>query len=436
MTKRSRYVRHLLRQGPTEAGYAFFRARRRRRNLADDDNLLGPDRLVMSPDFAVEAEDLEANARAVDAQLAAGPREIRTVRWLVPGFYLVWGGGVLTILRLADHLARRHGVRNSFIIFDSNDPLVVERVRRGIAQAFPSLADSPVDGADGPLSPTDATVATAWESAWMLVRMRDAGDKFMFVQDWEPDFYPAGSASAMLEEVARLGIPAMVNGPALADSYRACGSPAMSFTPAVDVERFHAPAARSDGPVRVVFYGRPSTPRNAFGLGLETLRRVKRRHRDAVEIVCAGEDWTPGQYGMTGVLENVGLLENLDQVAELYRSCDVGLVFMLTRHPSYQPLEFMASGLVTVTNQNPHTGWLLTHEHNALLSRPVPALVADQVTRLVEDPVLRQRLAQAGRATVEALSWEDELEKVWRAMSGQEPFDAPTDARRSAVPHG
>ena len=136
----------------------------------------------------------------------------------------------------------------------------------------------------------------------------------------------------------------MVNGPALADSYRACGSPAVSFTPAVDVDRFHPPAARRSGPVRVVFYGRPSTPRNAFGLGLETLRRLKRRHGDAIEIVCAGEDWTPGQYGMSGVLENVGLLESLDQVAELYRSCDVGLVFMLTRHPSYQPLEFMASG--------------------------------------------------------------------------------------------
>ena len=37
MSKRSRHIRTTLRRGPTEAGYAFFRARRRRRNLADEE---------------------------------------------------------------------------------------------------------------------------------------------------------------------------------------------------------------------------------------------------------------------------------------------------------------------------------------------------------------------------------------------------------------
>ena len=69
---------------------------------------------------------------------------------------------------------------------------------------------------------------------------------------------------------------------------------------------------------------------------------------------------------------------------------------MLTRHPSYQPLEFMASGMATVSNRNPHTAWLLRHEENALLADPLPALVAEQVARLVEDPGLRERLAAAG----------------------------------------
>ena len=436
MSKRGRYIRHVLRQGPTEAGYAFFRARRRRRNLADDDHLLASDRLVMSPDLAVEADDIEANARAIEAQLAAGPREIRTVRWLVPGFYLVWGGGVLTLLRFADHLTREHGVRHAFTVFDDADPAVVERVRRGIGEAFPALAGSVVEGPEAPLGPADAAIATAWEGAWRLVRARDVEAKFMFVQDWEPDFYSAGSASAMLEEVARQGIPALVNSPGLADSYRALGSPAVAFTPAVDTQRFRPPPRRPAEPVRIVFYGRPMTPRNAFGLGLEALKRVKRRHGDGVEIVCAGEDWTPGQYGMSGVLENVGQLGDLDQVAELYRSCHIGLVFMLTRHPSYQPLEFMASGTVTVTNVNPHTEWLLEHDRNALLSPPVPALVAGQISRLVEDPALRDRLAAAGRTTVEALDWEPGFERLWQAMTGRVPFDPPTAAPRSAAPRG
>ena len=422
--KRGRYIRAILRQGPTEAGYAYFRARRRRLNVADDQSdLLASDRLVLAPDMQVEAEDLEANSRLVSAQLEGGPMEIRTIRWLVPGFYLVWGGGVHTILRFADHLQREHDVQSSFTVFDSDEPAVVDRVRSGIGRAFPALASSQVDPAAGRAGPADAYVATAWESAWRLVRTREAQAKFLFIQDWEPDFYPAGSASAMLGEVARQGIPAIVNTPALADSYRALGGPAVSFTPAVDTALFHPPAAPRPGhPVRIVFYGRPRTSRNAFGLGLETLRRVKERHGDGVEIVCAGEDWSPGQYGVTDVLENLGMLESIEAVAGLYRSCHVGLVFMLTRHPSYQPLEFMASGTVTVTNENPHTGWLLDHDRNALLSRPVPALVAEQVSRAVEDAALRERLAAAGRETVSKLSWEEGFERVWRSMTGRAPF--------------
>ena len=272
-----------------------------------------------------------------------------------------------------------------------------------------------------------------------------ASAKFLFVQDWEPDFYPAGSASAMLTEAARLGIPGIVNTPTLADTYRAHGSPAVSFVPAVDTELF-CPWDRdehTDGPVRIFFYGRPSTARNAFGLGLAALRLVKERHGDAVQIVCAGEDWDPGQFGATDVLENVGQLGSLRAVAELYRSCDVGLVFMLTRHPSYQPLEFMASGVATVTNENRHTAWLLRHEHNALLAGPVPALVAEQVSRLVEDSDLRERVACAGRATVEPVGWEDQLERVWQTVTGRLPYDEPTvvprpptGAPRSAAPRG
>ena len=421
--KRRAYIRSILRQGPIEAGYAFFRALRRRRNVADEKpHLLPSDQLVLSAGFDVSAEDLDANARLVRAQIEAGPLEIRTVGWFIPGFFLVWGGGVHTLLRFADHLARAHGVQSTFCVFDSDDPVVVDRVRRGIAQAFPALAAMPVTARSEHLPACDAAIATAWESAWRLVRFRGAQAKFMFVQDWEPDFYPAGAASAMLTQAARLGIPGLVNTPALADSYRAHGSPAVSFVPAVDTQLFRPAETAVPGPVRIFFYGRPSTARNAFGLGLAALRLVKERHGEAVQIVCAGEDFSPGQFGAGDVLDNVGQLDSLDRVAELYRSCHVGLVFMLTRHPSYQPLEFMASGVVTVTNENPHTTWLLRHEENALVAPPVPALVADQIGRLVEDSVLRERLANAGRLTVEPMQWEEQFEHVWTTATGRAPW--------------
>ena len=99
--------------------------------------------------------------------------------------------------------------------------------------------------------------------------MRQARAKFYFVQDNEPQFYPAGAASALAEETYRFGLPGIVNTPGLAEVYRSYGNPAVSFVPAVDLERYHPPTQPRDprAPVRVFFYGRPSTPRNSFGLG-------------------------------------------------------------------------------------------------------------------------------------------------------------------------
>ncbi|MBA3306449.1 MAG: hypothetical protein H0U25_11085 [Thermoleophilaceae bacterium] len=157
--------------------------------MADDErSLLPSDRLVLRQDFDVSAGDLAANAEVLKAYAAPRRTEIHSIQWFVPGFYLVWGGGVHTLLRFADHVARRHGVESRFCVFDDDDPDVVKRVRARIAEAFPALAGSPVTGPSADLEPCDAAVATAWEGIWRLVRFRDAAAKFVFVQDWEPDF--------------------------------------------------------------------------------------------------------------------------------------------------------------------------------------------------------------------------------------------------------
>jgi glycosyltransferase involved in cell wall biosynthesis len=412
--KRSRHIRTILSQGPTEAGYAFFRARRRRRNLADAElELSASERLALDPAVDLSPADVEAHA-AVLRRRAAVP-DGASLQWFLPSFHLATGGGIHTALRLADHVARRHGIDNRFHVFDRDAP---GDVPRKAAAAFPGLAGAAFSAGSRAPGPADAAIATSWESAFQLVRFNDTRAKLMLVQDWEPDFHPAGSARAVLEQVARLGIPGLVNSPGLAESWSAAGNPATPFTPAVDAERFRPGGRRDPGaPVRVFFYGRPRTARNAFGLGLAALRHVKARFGDRVEILSAGEDWSPGQYGAADVLDNLGMLEDLDAVAALYRSCDVGLVFMLTRHPSYQPLEFMASGMATVSNRNPHTEWLLRHEETALLADPLPALVAEQVARAVQDPELRARLADAGRAAATARTWDEELERAWGAAT-------------------
>ena len=448
---RRRYLWEVAKIGPTEFVYRWLRRRRRRRNLEDMEGLDEGDQLALTNLFDILPGELERNAEVVRGYEELDELDVRTIQWFLPVFQHAYFAGVYTILRFADYMAREHGVENRFCFYDAPKSDSYKLVARKLAAAFPALAGSEVtqwrrtkhlDDAFAHLQPSDVAIATFWTSAYPALRFNRCRAKFFFVQDFEPAFYPAGSGWAMAEETWHFGFPGIVNTPGLAEVYRSYGNPVVSFVPGVDTERYHPPARKpsADGaPIRVFFYARPSQPRNAFGLGLYALGKVKERLGDRVEIVCAGADWNPGAYKMLGKLENLGVLP-LEQVAELYRSCDIGLVLMMTKHPSYQPLEFMASGMVTVTNANPATEWLLRHDENALIAAPAGSLIAEQIVRAAEDPDLRARLTATALAEVRsAPRWEDQLERIWGAMTKRgEPFEAGplTGVRRPTAPRG
>jgi O-antigen biosynthesis protein len=447
--ERLEYIWSILKEGPTEAGYAYFRARRRKKNKPDDELWLEEsDRIPLEERgrYDLSDEDLERNHRLLDEYAVADSAEIRSIQWFIPWVPTVFLGGVYTILRFAAQFARDHGVESRFCIYDV-PPDKGKRMVSGIRAAFPELANAevtfrkpPDGGADySHLADCDAAIATFWTSVFPVLRFARARTRFYFVQDFEPYFYPAGSAFALAEQTYRFGLPGIVNTPGLAAAYGAYGNPAVSFVPAVDLDRYHPPiGSRPNTPVRVFFYGRPASPRNAFGLGLSSLAELKYRYGDRVEIVCAGESWNPGQFGYGDVLTNFGRLRNLEEVADLYRSCHIGLVLMLTKHPSYQPFEFMASGVACVSNRNPDTAWFLRDEENCLLADPLPGAIADRIGALIDDAALRGRLVETARAEVGSVRWEDQIEGVWRAITKQDDGfgQRPPEPAKADAPAG
>ena len=136
---RRRYIWRIVKQGPTEIGYAYFRARRRRRNIADDElHLSESDQLMLSGTFDADDEMLAENRRLVDRYRHAGTFEIRSVLWMLPYFHHVYFGGIHTLLRFADHFARVHGVENRFHCYDVG-PGPVAGMASKVARAFPAL---------------------------------------------------------------------------------------------------------------------------------------------------------------------------------------------------------------------------------------------------------------------------------------------------------
>ena len=229
---------------------------------------------------------------------------------------------------------------------------------------------------------------------------------------------PPGAASAMVEETYRFGFPGIVNTPGLADVYRSYGNP--------------GGLVRAGRRPRALSPGRPGRGRRRSGPGLllraseDAAQRLRARHRRAGAAEARlrrsrrdhlrGRELEPCPVRAAPVkIQNLGVLGSLDEVAALYRSCDIGLVFMHTKHPSYQPLEFMASGMATVSNINPATTWLLRDGENCLLTPPLPTPTADRLVRLVEERELR-RGSPAGLEEVRQYRWDDQIERMWRAM--------------------
>lgn len=382
-------------------------------------NLARDNRAVRNFDFG--PRDI-SEVKELMAKYAADRPRIETVNWLVPCVKHPLFAGVYTILRFADYLSREKGIENRIIFYGAGNE-VLGPLKEKVGGSFPSLANNVEGLADRDaekLPASDISVATAWDSAYLLLRAKNAAGKFYFVQDFEPLFYPAGATYGLVEATYRMGYWGIANthglGTYLRDSY---GMTVKSFQPAVDPKTFYPAADRAREPVKIFFYGRPRNPRNGFVLGLEALKLVKKEFRERVQIVSAGGAWDPGDFGAKGVVENLGLLPSIEDVAALYRTCHIGLAFMFTKHPSYQPMEMMASGMAVVANENSALKLLLRNAENALVVEPTATCVGEAISRLVRDEELRNALALEGLKTAGQTRWNTEIEEVYEFLTGQ-----------------
>lgn len=359
----------------------------------------------------------DAFDRAPRAPLGHAPRRLT---WFLPFFNHPFGG-VHTIFRFADAWRRMHGVENTFVVYD-HPHVTARELEAKVALIFPEPPGT-FEILKGPdavthLPACDVGIATLWSGAYFLLRA-NARHRAYFVQDYEPLFYPAGTVSALAANTYDLGFFGLFNTQGLYDSVTALHPMQGAwFEPAVDQALFHAVGrkAGASSPVRVFFYGRPSVDRNAFELGVEALRLLKAKLGAGVEIVCAGEQWDPAAFGLEDVLENRGVLP-YTETAALYRSADIGLVFMFTRHPSYLPLEMMACGVTVVTNKNPANDWLLRHGENCLLSLPTASCVAEQLLTAAQDLGLRAWISRNAAKRMAGTRWDEQTEKLWSALT-------------------
>jgi glycosyltransferase involved in cell wall biosynthesis len=357
----------------------------------------------------------------------------RICNWYLPQFDNPFYGGVMTILRLAEYLHRNEGIKQRFLICGA---ATISDVRSNISQAFPALSQAEIIILDtmeaiAGIPPSDYSVATLWTTAYVLLGVQNTGCKFYMIQDFEPAFYPAGSTYAQSELTYHFGFYGICNTTTLKKinehNYSGC---AVELQPSIDKTVFYpGNKDRSLLPKRLFYYARPETPRNGFELAAAALTQLKQKYGDKLEIVCAGTGWDPKKYGLDGLVRMLGLMPYV-QTGDLYRSCHVGFVMMMTKHPSYLPLELMACGATVVTNFNEANSWLLKDGVNCLLSPPSASCLATTLSYALDhdDDLILLRKNATDYISSELDDWDTSLARVAKFI-----LNPPADFQKRAL---
>lgn len=378
--------------------------------------------LALIEDIDFSAHDLEQN-RLLMFEFEKNRPEVKSINWFIPAFLHAYYGGIHTILRFANFIADKKGIKTRLVIYD-NPYIPEDNIRDNLRKTFPRLAENEVYIYKGPevniIPYADISVANFWTSAYKLMKFRNTRGKFYFIQDYEPLFYPAGSYYALAEATYRFGFHGIVNTPGLHEFVtKTHGIQAEYFIPAVDRHIFFPQESRRGGEkTKLFFYGRPYHDRNAFELAIATAKKLKAQLGDRIEIVSAGSDWNVKKYDVEGIIENLGLL-SYQETAELYRTCNFGLVLMFTKHPSYIPMELMASGSVVITNYNRANTWFFKDRINCVVVEPLPTYITEKMLSLINDSELQKSIRSNALNTFSNLDWDSQMEKIYRFIAGK-----------------
>jgi glycosyltransferase involved in cell wall biosynthesis len=346
--------------------------------------------------------------------------------WFVPDWTNVWGGGHYTLFRFAHHFSK-FGVHNIIYIYDNRRHSNPTHLQNELDSAFENCTLEVVTDAKK-LPAADVALATTWQSAYHVRAFPFATDKFYFMQDYESQFYGYGTGSMQAAATYGFGFTGITGGGWLKSCYESHGGRAQNYRFAADKKIFYP--STPDGKVRsevkrLFFYGRPSTPRRCFELGIVALKKIADDFPD-VEIVFAGLDLAAKPPFPATLKGNMSLA----QTGDLYRTCDIGMAFSAT-NLSYLPIELMQSGVPVISNNGPQVEWHCQNGVNACLVDPIPQAVYDGFVSLYESPDLRQRLVDGGLKTMAPLTWENEMTKVFEYICTNATGDTIKALRRS-----
>ena len=351
------------------------------------------------------------------ASAAATPPESLDLHWVIPDF-AKGGGGHMTIFRMIRQL-EGFGHRCTIWIdrplhHSSGDAAYQDAIRhfQCVTAEIRFLHDG-FDRATG-----DAVIATGWATAYPVQAARGFAQRFYFVQDYEPAFYPTGSERILAEDTYGFDLACICASPWLAEKLaREHGRWTRGFPLAYD-PALYAPDAETPPRLtgesarrKIAVYAREHTPRRCVHLAIMALTELGRT-RDDFEVHFFGQADLSFQACNFRAF-NHGVLGEAD-LAQLYRECDLALCFSGTNY-SLVPQEMMACDLPLIELDGESTRAIFP-EGVVTFAGPDPRDIAAKTAHLLDTPEMRADQVARARDWVAQFSWEASARKVEDAL--------------------
>lgn len=300
---------------------------------------------------------------------------------------------------------------HTLTVYYINTKLNASIVKQQVNDWFYDMTDIPFICYDGTLGYHDVCVATWWETAYA---MYDNTDKikyqFNMVQDYEPAFYPMSSQAILAENTYKQDVMFICSGPWVkAFLNKKYNARAEFFQFPVDRSVYNLDVKRTKRNRNIVFFAKPEMYRRCYEIGIQALQEFHKLNPE-VEIILFGSN-NIGEVPFPAT--KLGILPTINDLADLYRNADLGIVFSTT-NPSLVPYEMMHCGCPVVDLDVEFAiSKYGDNEDNVFLFDPRPKVMGKQISDVLNNEfILEKKRNSALKWVLDEFPSEDEMGEI------------------------
>lgn len=346
----------------------------------------------------------------------------------------VMAGGMSTILNLCYNLSKIWDAKVYLCFFPaiSNSNNQINIFKKNVKNYIPDFEYEIIEYSDDITMEVDIAISTFWLTAYPLLRYNKCKEKYYLVQDFENTFYQSGPEYTLAELTYKFGFNKLVNSCALKRNMEFIddSAPVYRYLPGINRQLYYPEINKqyNKDVITIVVYGRPWVPRNGFFTLIPVFKALKEKYKDKIRIITVGDNFKPKHFGLSDIIENKGKLNSLEELAKLYRTADIGISLITTPTFSYQHLEFMASGLCLVTNKQAGIEDFLRDGENAVVCEPIPNIITEKISELIESPQLREKISKAGYEYTQKLDWDNCFKGIANFITNDNKYQGEKNA--------